>query len=111
MAVLNSTYFEFSPAGNFAPNYLKIKFISWCCSTEYYISEFKQNLISDRVLPRSSLSPTGMEKVNDVVIPIFSDPYGSMFKYAHAPDGTFNDGHGKCSYKIHSGPENLKKTG
>ena len=52
-----------------------------------------------------------MEKVNDVVIPIFSDPYGSMFKYAHAPDGTFNDGHGKYSYKIHSGPEDLKNPG
>ena len=40
-----------------------------------------------------------MDKVNDVVIPIFSDPHGSMFKFAHAPDGTFNDGQGKYSYK------------
>ena len=39
--------------------------------------------------------PTGMEKVNDVVIPIFSEPHGSMFKFAHAADGTFNDGQGK----------------
>ena len=41
------------------------------------------------------LKPTGMEKVNDVVIPIFSEPHGSMFKFAHAADGTFNDGQGK----------------
>ena len=36
-----------------------------------------------------------MEKVNDVVIPIFSEPHGSMFKFAHAADGTFYDGQGK----------------
>ena len=45
------------------------------------------------------LKPTGMEKVNDVVIPIFSEPHGSMFKFAHAADGTFNDGQGKKNMK------------
>ena len=45
------------------------------------------------------LKPTGMEKVNGVVIPIFSEPHGSMFKFAHAADGTFNDGQGKKNMK------------
>ena len=40
-----------------------------------------------------------MEKVNGVVIPIFSEPHGSMFKFAHAADGTFNDGQGKKNMK------------
>jgi len=49
-------------------------------------------LFESKMIEGQPVHVIGMEKVNDVVIPIFSEPHGSMFKFAHAADGTFNDG-------------------